>query len=194
MGWERLLAALDPDPAAAASAYQGLHQRLAQRFAWRGGADPEALADATFDRVADKLAAGEEIADVVGFVLGVARFVGLEAARHERTEAAALERERRSPAPDPAGAREHERMTAALDGCLDGLPQDDRSLMLDYHAGQGQARIDRRRQLAEARALGLNALRIRVHRLRERLRACVEAALGNPRKVSARPDTPGRRR
>lgn len=194
-GWELLLAALDPDRDAAARAYEGLRERLVQRFVWRGADDAMALADQTFDRVAEKLASGEEVLDVVGFALGVARFVELEAARRGRTKRAALNAERRTPAADPAEDIEEERRLAALRGCLARLSEGDRRVMLDYHQGRGQERIDRRRGLAEALAVGLNALRIRVHRLRARLQRCVEKNLerkgGNVSVASATRDERG---
>jgi DNA-directed RNA polymerase specialized sigma24 family protein len=186
LGWERLLAALDAEREAAAKAYQGLHQRLAQRFAWRGADDPAALADLTFDRVADKLAAGEEVRDIVGFTLGVARFVELEAARRASSERTAIEKERGVPAADPDESAEHERRVAALQRCLEALEATERELMLDYHQGRGQARIERRQRLADALSVGLNALRIRVHRLRARLQGCVEGRLKNRGNVLAR--------
>ena len=45
--------------------------------------------------------------------------------------------------------------------------------MLDYHQGEGGQRIRNRRRLAQSLEVPMNALRIRVHRLRSRLEACV---------------------
>ncbi|MBL8114745.1 MAG: hypothetical protein JNK60_17825, partial [Acidobacteria bacterium] len=48
-------------------------------------------------------------------------------------------------------------------------------LLLRYYQGDGASRIENRKALADELHVPMNALRIRVHRLRERLERCVTA-------------------
>jgi hypothetical protein len=57
------------------------------------------------------------------------------------------------------------------------LTPENRELLLTYYQEEKQAKIDSRRKFAENLNIPLNALRIRVFRLRETLRACVLACL-----------------
>jgi DNA-directed RNA polymerase specialized sigma24 family protein len=172
-GWDRLLGLLDASGARAALKYRDLRLRLIRLFEWRGlpGND---LADETLERVARKLAEGLIIDgdDPTPYVCGVARLVGLEAAR-------ARDRLRPlgdMPEPSTSGpvddAEAH--ALACLDECLGKLPAASRRLLLDYQVGDGGARIASRRRLAEGLGVPLNALRIRIHRLRAELERCVE--------------------
>ena len=65
-----------------------------------------------------------------------------------------------------------------LDQCMaELLSISEQDLLLEFHAYEGGARIEARRQLAESRKKTVNALRIEAHRLRKRLRSCVESCL-----------------
>ena len=58
--------------------------------------------------------------------------------------------------------------------CLDSLPEHSRQLVLDYYQGEKQAMIDRRKTLADALGIPMNALRLRVNRIRNQLQNCVK--------------------
>ena len=76
---------------------------------------------------------------------------------------------------DPSDAR-----LECLRRCLDELPPDQRDLVLQYYKGksdQGESNIRNRQQLAREAGIPMNALRIRVHRVRRKLEACVHACL-----------------
>ena len=66
-----------------------------------------------------------------------------------------------------------------LDRCLDELQLDDRTLVLDYYAGERAEKIANRRRLAAGLGVSDNALRSRVQRLRERLEVCVRECLAH---------------
>src|SRR5262245_4092606 len=168
---DHLLDALDADRERAAVAYEQLRMRIARLFGWWGATNGDELADETLDRVARKLAAGAVIRDgsFAAYVRSVARLVYYE-------------RRRRRPAPlyeyqltivhDGTDARLRER----LDLALSLLAPRDRRLALEYY-GDGKA-ADVRRALASELRLSPAALRLRAHRIRERLeqlmRACSE--------------------
>jgi DNA-directed RNA polymerase specialized sigma24 family protein len=171
---EALLRRLGPDRDQAAVAYEQIRRRVVRLFEYRGCPDAEALADETMSRVGRRLAGGVEIraADPYAYFAGVAGIVYREVVRQEQNERSAL---RALPAPAPVDL---DPRLACLDRCLDGLPATNRALVLDYHATEGQERIRDRARLAEERGIDLNALRVRVHRLRQELEACVARCLG----------------
>lgn len=173
-----LLAFLGPEEEEAARVYQQIRKRLVQIFEWRGCARPEELTDETFDRVARKLADGLEVEaeDPLRYFCGVAYRVFKEVLREQQKERRALAEIRHLP-PPPGADPEAESRLECLDLCLDGVESTQRDLILRYHTGDGRERIDNRQALAEELEMPLNALRIRVHRLRVKIEACVRDCL-----------------
>lgn len=172
---ESLLDHLDPDRTAAAERYEEIRGRLIRLFRWRGCEHADELADETINRVAEKVAGGLEIQaeDPFRYFCGVAHLVFKEILRRERRARAALEEVRHLP-PPPDPEEEDERL-AWLRECLDSLSSEHRELILDYQHGEGGERIRRRRAIAERMSIPMNALRIRVHRIRVRLEDCVRS-------------------
>lgn len=161
---------LDEEPARANDAYRSLRGRLVDLFRWRGLASDDERADEVFDRVVTQIGRGEQIRNVAAYVLGVANRVALEASRKQakmvaldeaRTEADLID------APDPTPADE------AMERCLGKLPEETQRLLFSYYGGRGRARISQRQRLADELGIGINALRIRVHRIRGQLLECV---------------------
>ena len=75
-----------------------------------------------------------------------------------------------------ASVEQTERRLGCLEMCLDQLPSRQRELLLDYHGGDRH--IERRRALAASLSIPLNALRIRVHRIRTAVEHCVSGCAG----------------
>ncbi|HEX6737230.1 MAG TPA: hypothetical protein VF310_03050 [Vicinamibacteria bacterium] len=179
-GFERLLAALHPERDRAGEAYERIRRRLVKFFEWRGARFPEDLGDETLDRVMKRLREGEHIraADPLTYCYGVARNVLRESWEREGRapeagDAARLaERE-----PDPEAA-EAERRLGCLERCLERVPPETRALVIAYYQDRGVAKIERRRALAARLGIGSNALRLRMHRLRADLEACVRGCMG----------------
>ena len=168
--FDRLLAVLDADRERAAEAYEGLRRRVIGLVQWWGAADPEALADRIFDRVARKLEEGVVIEGSLGaYVRGVARMVYYESNREPRPDAT-----RHEPVAPPTRT-ESDAPLACLDRCLATLVDADRALVLKYYEDGKKEAV--RRRLADELGLSPNALRLRTHRLRERLERCVTACL-----------------
>jgi DNA-directed RNA polymerase specialized sigma24 family protein len=172
---DSLLDYLGPDRSAAGERYEEIRGRLIRLFGWRGCDHAEELADETINRVAEKIASGVEIRseDPFRYFCGVAHLVFKEILRRQKRERTALEEVRHLP-PPPDPEQEDERLEW-LRGCMEELDEEQRALVLDYHRGDGGARIQRRRAIAERLAIPINALRIRVHRIRLRLEECVES-------------------
>lgn len=178
--WHGLLAFLARGGGDGGPAYEELHHRLVVYFDWKGCAGARELADETLNRVAQKLAAGETIEtdEPARYAFGVARFVYLEAVKRGDRHATADTPGAgvRDPAvQDEAVQREAD--LAALEACLDAMPAQTRALLLRYHEDDGRQRIDHRKRLADELGIALNALRIRMHRVRAQLEDCVRRRL-----------------
>ena len=63
-----------------------------------------------------------------------------------------------------------------LERVLDALPGESRSLLLEYYQGEKSVRIQRRKALAGRFGISDNALKIRIHRLREMLQERLKAS------------------
>jgi DNA-directed RNA polymerase specialized sigma24 family protein len=162
-GFEQLLRALDHDRDTAAREYSRLRDRIAGLLRWWGAANGDDLADVTLDRVARTLAHGKIVprTSLTSYVQGVARMIFYEATRADRrrqvSEQHAILNDRG--VADP--------LLDCLDRCLEQLQPSERDLMLRYY-GEGRQHVIRR-ELAAELGISSTALRLRAHRLRERL-------------------------
>lgn len=175
--FEALLAMLDPDRETAGERYEGIRRRLVRLFEWRGCAHSEELADETFNRVARKSAEGLTLlrSDPYAYFCGVAHHVFQEVVRREARETRALESGDRTVS-DP-GEDEPDYRLDCLRACLETLEAGQRRLLLRYH--EDDQRIRSRKILCDELGIPMNALRIRVHRLRRKVEACVQEKLRN---------------
>lgn len=163
--WDRFLRALAPEPSLAASRYERLRNRLIALYRWRGLPCPEDLADETFDRVALRLGRGSIVeAEVGAHLYGVARRIVWAASRRRREQPLDP-----AAAPEISAASDPDDPLTRLCQCLDELPRAERHTLLAYEAPLRRDRVRRRRELAAELGIPMNALRVRVHRLRARL-------------------------
>jgi DNA-directed RNA polymerase specialized sigma24 family protein len=177
--FERLLTFLG---AADSGGYRRIHARLESFFRWKGLGDGASLADETLDRAARRLADDAVRTEApMPFLLGVARFVAMEAQRRE----VQLRTAEQASGVEPPDATD-EAAVSALEGCLEGLLPAERALVLTYYReGSGRARIENRQRQADSLGIGLNALRIRAFRLRERLEQCISGKLAETHSSTA---------
>ncbi|MEO8678427.1 MAG: hypothetical protein ABI665_05235 [Vicinamibacterales bacterium] len=173
--FERLLAELDDDRQRAAHTYEQLRRRLIGLLQWWGAQPADELADETLDRMARKLDEGAVIAagSIGAYARGVARMVYYEWTRRPRPEPVDVD------PPAVAAAEPEGAALTCFDRCLASLDAGERQLVLRYY-DDGKAK-DVRRRLADEAGLSITALRIRVHRLRERLEQCTKRCLESPR-------------
>jgi DNA-directed RNA polymerase specialized sigma24 family protein len=166
--FDRLLLWLNPDRDKAGEKYEWIRKRLIKMFVCRGCTIPEELADRTINRVARKLPEVQStyIGDPAHYFLGVARNIFLEWIKEDRPPIIGI--------PTPPPETETDPRHVCLERCLEQLPREEHDLVLSYYEGEGQDKIEHRRMLADRFGLGINALRIRVCRIRAALQNCVE--------------------
>jgi DNA-directed RNA polymerase specialized sigma24 family protein len=176
-----LLRWLDPQGKQGGEQYERIRSRLLRFFECRGCPTPEEATDETIDRVARRIAGGETVrADPTLYFHGVARNVLMESWRGPARRTVALTElaERELPAP-PSGpeAEPEDARLECLTRCLETLPNSQREMVVEYYEWGRRERIHSRKELAARLGLPLNALRLRVHRIREALERCVNVCL-----------------
>jgi hypothetical protein len=171
-GFTKFLRWLSADREESGRKYEQIRTRLVRFFAWRGCHNPEELFDRTIDRICRKIELGalEPPADALALCYAFAAFVLQEYWREMKL----------TPIPQNISSlkvndsEKKEREIQLLEECLKVLSQRDRDLITCYYHGTGRERIQRRKSLASTVG-GVNALRIRVFRIRARLRKWASA-------------------
>lgn len=170
--FDRLLDWLALDREQAALRYEEIRWRLIQIFEARGCPAPEELADRTFDRVCEKVQdiAENYIGDPARYIYGVAQKIYLESLR-------------RKPLlrflPPSNEALDIEREYQCLEDCMASLPEETRQMVLEYYNDEKKALIEKRKAMAERLGIKAAALRLRMHRVREDLRKCMNECLSH---------------
>ncbi len=175
----RFLAWLDPDRDKAALKYEEIRRNLIGIINRRNGPNPGELADKAFDRVIEHLP--KIIETYTGEPAKYIIRVAINLCHDERKRL-----ENFAPLPDPNKKisphtspgeddekREREQLHQCLEVCLGKLPTGKRDLILDYYAKKGREKIENRQRIADYLGISLNALAIRVLRIRETLEACI---------------------
>jgi DNA-directed RNA polymerase specialized sigma24 family protein len=171
-----LFARLDQNRDTAGRLYEDLRRRLILFFRLRRPQEAEDLADTVLDRVARKIAEGTQIEKVEFYIVGVARFVLRErtaASEHEARARQEMIHVQKMQVALPVELPV-ETSVLALEDCLKGLGERDRSMILSYYGSDGDGRVRVRQELAQQLGISLNALHNRALRLRKQLERCVE--------------------
>ena len=179
--FERLLAAFGPTREDAAERYESLRTRLVRYFTWERCAYPEERADEAFNRVARRLAEGEPVQNIEHYTSGVARLLAKESIADQIRQQRAYHGWARQRNGEAAAEPSAEREAACLEACLqEMLSPEERDFLLQYYEGDRQARIQSRQRMAARLGIGLNALRNRALRLREKLESCLRVRFQDP--------------
>jgi DNA-directed RNA polymerase specialized sigma24 family protein len=167
--FDALLDWLDSDRELAGTKYEQIRSRLIKIFTGRACVDPEELADETINRVTSKLKEiqNEFTGDQARYFFGVANKVYLEYLRRKMPQ----------PPPPPPDSGRAELEYRCLERCIERLSEEDRALLLKEYGAKGRTQAERRKVLAEELGISLNALRIRVYRIRVGLKECIEKCI-----------------
>jgi DNA-directed RNA polymerase specialized sigma24 family protein len=172
-----LLNRLDDDSENAALKYEELRTKIGHLLRWRGCAESyaEELADRTLDRVAAKLAAGEDVENIHAFSAGVARFIWLEHSRKDRVDAVGDDMPEIPVAPDLDSLDDPDHRIKCLRRCVAAkFSEDDKQIVFGYYdTDAGEKTKAARKRLADSFGLTLNALKVRACRMRMRLETCI---------------------
>ena len=170
--FNKLLSWFHPNRDAAAVGYNSIQTRLIQIFASRGCVDADELAYEVSNRVATRIdTVISKYPDAAHCCLAFVSNVYHEYLREQR------KRSNLKQPPPSRPADELEREDRCLQECLRALKPDEHNLFISYFGGEKRPRIEARRKLAEELKLTANALRIQAHRLRKRMRLCIEGCL-----------------
>jgi DNA-directed RNA polymerase specialized sigma24 family protein len=183
--FNRLLAELHPDSEKAGEQYEKIRQKLVKMFQWRGCTLAEECADETFNRVAQKICEGATLwtDNPYSYFHGVALNVLREYWRSPEQMAEPLEyiAPAQALSEDPEdlmlreiGHVEKERLLECLNRCLQKLTPENFRLITKYHQGEEASNKARRKELANALGIPLNALRIRAYRIRVEIEECIK--------------------
>jgi DNA-directed RNA polymerase specialized sigma24 family protein len=173
-----LLTRFSPDPEKAGIEYETTRRKLIRFFSARSVDSADTATDETINRVARRIDEGKEIDNLVGYFYGVARKVFQEILKERERDPVPLEdapQALRQKAPEPI---EPDQRLRCFDHCLETLAPESRLLILEYYEGEGRTKIEHRQDLADRLRIPLNALRIRVHRIRVSLEQCIQQCLG----------------
>lgn len=156
--------------------YLEIRGNLTRFFEWRGCSFPEDHADETINRIAKRVAEGEEILNASGYAMGVARLLLLEIIKGRQREQTALN-ELGQAGETYVDSDDGEDRLECLRNCLQILSPDNRDLILQYYQGEKSEKIRNRKKLIQRLGIPVNTLRMRALRLRDRLQGCVEQCL-----------------
>ena len=173
--FDKFLSWLHPDRDEAGKKYEDIRRHLIIILTCRGCTEAEELADETINRVIRR---SQEMADTyVGepapYFITVAHNVFREYIANRRPHLELPPELPQPSGPDPDEGREYD----CLEQCVQELRPANRDLVLQYYRENKQAKIDHRKRLADEMGIGINALRIRAHRIRLTLQECVDNCL-----------------
>ncbi|MFN0110501.1 MAG: RNA polymerase sigma factor [Blastocatellia bacterium] len=169
---------LDQDEEQAPLRYENIRRNLIAIFNRRGCHCSEELADETFNRVMRRLPGMIDtyVGEPARYIIVVARNLHLEYVK---------ESDRLEPLPDhdhtdlsvEASDENKEEEFGCLEHCLKQLTPPNRKLVIGYYHETKRAKIDHRKEMADKMGIGMNALRIRAHRIRASLEECLKRCL-----------------
>ena len=194
LAFARLLEWLDDGVDSHGARYLEMRRRLVDYFDRRNRPAADELADETLNSVGRQLEQSGVILTrpPARYCYVIARFVLLEDIRRVRRhvsfdeplirgDAARSRQIEISPPEDGVSVRE--RRLDCLDRCLETLKPAQREAIVEYHREERRPRIERRRELATRLGITMNALGIRMCRIRNALMTCVRACHDGHRRI-----------
>lgn len=174
-----LLAWLDPDRETAAAVYIDLRDSLVRIFGWHRCADPEGMADEVFDRVTRKLPELRESfeGNPKLFCYRVANNLVHEYHRQVKRFIPLEDIDIAVEPPPEVELQLEEKREECLSLCLQQLPDHKRAQILSYYARDKHEKIVHRNEMAAQLGISIQALRVRMLRIRLALEKCIQQRL-----------------
>ena len=170
--YEKLLLWIDSDPNEAGLKLKQIEARLIRIFVSRGCTEDDSLKDEVVNRVAVRIdTVRQNYPDALRCCMSFVDNVHREYLREQKKKATAI------PPPQPRPAEELEREDDCLKECMGKLTAAERHLFVTYFQGGKGSRIPARKGLMAELGISPNALRCQAHRLRKRVRLCLQECL-----------------
>lgn len=174
--FDGFLATLDRDRDKAGEKYENIRLKLLKYFQWCGSDAPDIDADETINRVTRRIYEGQDVYNLTGYIYGVAKLVHAESLKR-RNQMRALDEETFIELSAIGVEVEIANYQECLERCLGRLSNEDREAITEYYRYKKSEKIDGRKRLAARLGVSLNTLRVKMHRHRLNLEACVERCL-----------------
>lgn len=174
--FDGFLATLDRDREKAGEKYEYIRLKLLKYFQWWGSEVPDIDADETINRVTRRIYEGQDVYNLTGYIYGVAKLVHAES-RKRRSQIRALDEGTLIDFPSTGVEVEVANYQECLERCLGRLSNEDREVITEYYRYKKTDKIDCRKRLAARLGISLSTLRVKMHRHRINLEACVEKCL-----------------
>jgi DNA-directed RNA polymerase specialized sigma24 family protein len=161
--FDSLLVRLEPVYVNSENRYKQLRQKMVKFFAWKRCRDPESLADETITRLLKNVQMGQEIfaTNPYSYVYSIAQNVYREHLREIARLEVVIDDG------DIASSPSTEEIRDCRIQCLQGLSGDQLEMLKRYYmSGESSEEV------ARARNMSLNALRIYIHRVKCNLKDC----------------------
>ncbi len=169
--FEKLLLFLDSDCERAGEVYRFLWSKAREYFSARACTRAEELADEVTNRLAKKIAEGEEVLDALRYCYGLARWVWMEFLRSGDSKPVSFE-ELPIPRVEPIDPVVKKEQSGCYLHCMDQLSDKERKMIVEYFDGQGLTLHKARENQARRMGISVVALRIRITRIKKKLDSC----------------------
>jgi DNA-directed RNA polymerase specialized sigma24 family protein len=174
--FDLFLATLDRDREKAGEKYEYIRLKLLKYFQWCGSDVPDIDADETINRVTRRIYEGQDVYHLTGYIYGVARLVHAESLKR-RNLRRMLDKVSFIEQSSIGFEIEAANYQHCMEHCLGRLSNEDREIITEYYRYKKTEKVDCRKQLAARLGISLNTLRVKMHRQRINLEACVEKCL-----------------
>lgn len=174
--FDQLLGWLDTEREQAAIKYEAIRISLIKILTWRGCNNAEDLADETINRVADKvhLLRNTFVGDPAFYFYAVAKRLIKEEQRKLKVQVSLSEALGIMEFPSDPDEATDDALYECLASCLRDAGKKKEKMILSYYVGERQVKIANRKAMAEQLGIPLNALRVRMHRIRGSLETCIQ--------------------
>ena len=177
--FDDLLNWLSADREKAGEIYLSVSDGLTRYFRINGCSDSQSLVDETINRVARKINT-IDISDgykLITVFYGFAKNVYFEYLAQARRSPLTLDLERLPPYASPKTEGDSDPRFNCLDHCVNGLQEKESQLVMAYFEKDRGEKVEARRELAQRLNISIGNLHLRIHRLKDTLRACLEDCL-----------------
>lgn len=170
---------LSNDSEKAGEEYELIRTRLISFFRVRNCVDLETLADETINRVALKLKTYDSPETIPKLALfhSFAKNIRLEYLKQSNREVSFEQKKIGFYAALPEVDGEQNDTIECFNNCLSNLNEDDRRILIEYYNKEKGEKIEARKKLSEDLGISINTLHIKIYRLRNDLKNCIEQCI-----------------